>query len=71
MSADDRPGGPLQSTEQAPVWVIPKAAHCNDLIIENSKHNAELKKIVDAEVAQMKKWVDEFYTEKGKKRPGH
>ncbi|KID93589.1 Peptidase S28, partial [Metarhizium majus ARSEF 297] len=35
VSSKSRPGGPLKSTKRAPVWVIPKAAHCNDQNVEN------------------------------------
>lgn len=64
VSADRRPGGPLKSTKEAPVWVLPKAAHCNDLIIQNGLANPAVMEIIQAEVAQMKEWVGEFYKQK-------
>lgn len=67
VSADRRPGGPLKSTDEAPVFVLPKAAHCNDLILKNGEANPEVKKIITAEVEKMKQWVQEFYKQKGGK----
>ncbi|ODA80554.1 hypothetical protein RJ55_03513 [Drechmeria coniospora] len=68
VSADKRPGGPLASTNEAPVWVIPKAAHCNDLIVRNGDANPVVAKIIREEVAKMKEWVAEFYTRNGPKK---
>ncbi|POR33927.1 Thymus-specific serine protease [Tolypocladium paradoxum] len=67
VSADLRPGGPLKSTKEAPVWVLPKAAHCNDLIVKNGVANPAVMEVIKAEVAQMKEWVGEFYKQKGVK----
>ncbi|KID93234.1 Peptidase S28, partial [Metarhizium majus ARSEF 297] len=61
VSADARPGGPLQSTPEAPVWAIPKAAHCNDMLAQEAVVNPELGQIVDEILATMKTWVDEYY----------
>ncbi|KAK2608502.1 hypothetical protein QQS21_002964 [Conoideocrella luteorostrata] len=69
VSADARPGGPLQSTPDAPVWVIPKAAHCNDVLTKNADANPEVRKIVDDILATMKKWVGEYYV--GKDHPSN
>ncbi|PNY21899.1 Thymus-specific serine protease [Tolypocladium capitatum] len=65
VSADLRPGGPLESTKQAPVWVLPKASHCNDVIVNNGIANPVIMKIMQEEVVQMKKWVEEFYNNNG------
>lgn len=64
VASDFRPGGPLQYTEKVPAYLIPKAAHCNDMIIKNAQVNEGVKKVVDAEVKKMKEWVDEFYKQK-------
>lgn len=61
VSADERPGGPLKSTKDAPVFVIPKAAHCNDYIYYNANANPAAKKIFDSMVKTIVGWVDEFY----------
>lgn len=67
VSSIFRPGGPLESTEELPVRVIPGGIHCSDLYGQNWDVNPEVKSIADAEVANMKKWVAEFYEEKGTK----
>ncbi|KAG5930960.1 hypothetical protein E4U53_002032 [Claviceps sorghi] len=64
VSADGRPGGPLPSSPEAPVWVIPKAAHCPDVYTANTKANAEFARIFEEILVKMKSWVDEFYVEK-------
>ncbi|KAL3959550.1 hypothetical protein ACCO45_004667 [Purpureocillium lilacinum] len=67
VSAELRPGGPLASTDEAPVFLLPKAAHCNDAIVKNGEANPEVGKMMQQEVAYVKRWVDEFYKEKGGK----
>ncbi|OAA34976.1 Peptidase S28 [Metarhizium rileyi] len=64
VGSDYRPGGPFVGDEERPSLVIPKAAHCNDMIIENANVNPGVKKVVDAEVKKMKEWVDAFYKKK-------
>lgn len=61
--ATSRPGGQLQSTAAHPVRVIPGAAHCGDQLTRNAVANAGVASIFDAEVATIKQWVEEFYTE--------
>ncbi|KAH8895932.1 endoprotease endo-Pro [Thozetella sp. PMI_491] len=60
VSSDFRPGGPLQSTSEAPVYVIPGGIHCSDLLARNGAANAGVQKIIDEVVATIKGWVDEF-----------
>ncbi|ORY61639.1 peptidase S28 [Pseudomassariella vexata] len=67
VSADFRSGGPLESTSQLPVRVIPGGGHCSDLYGQNWAFNEEVKAIAEAEVEQMAEWVAEFY-EEGVKR---
>jgi hypothetical protein len=62
VSSEFRPGGPLRSTPQAPVQVIPGGVHCYDLILENAVENEGVQKVVNNEVAQINAWVDEYYT---------
>ncbi|KAK8007592.1 hypothetical protein PG989_001582 [Apiospora arundinis] len=62
-----RPGGPLESTKELPVRVIPGGVHCSDLYGQNWEANAGVKAIADAEVYQMSCWVDEFYKQKSKR----
>lgn len=66
MSSEQRPGGPLASTEQVPVFLIPGGTHCSDLDRSNWEANAGVKAVVDQEVAIMVKWVGEFYEQKHK-----
>jgi len=60
VSSEFRPGGPLQSTEQAPVIIVPGGFHTSDLITKNGAVNAGAKTAIDAAIAQMKTWVAEF-----------
>lgn len=61
VSSDFRPGGPLESTTEAPVLVIPAGIHCSDLLAENGAVNAGVQEVIDAEVAQIVQWVAEYY----------
>ncbi|KAH1658225.1 hypothetical protein KXX40_008634 [Aspergillus fumigatus] len=60
VSSKTRPGGPLQSTEQAPVHVIPGGFHCSDQWLVYGEANAGVQKVIDEEVAQIKAWVAEY-----------
>ncbi|KAB5525675.1 peptidase S28 [Coniochaeta sp. 2T2.1] len=68
LSSKFRPGGPKESTPELPVRVIPHGTHCSDLYGQNWGVNAELKAIVDEEVANMQEWVGEFYEKKERRR---
>ncbi|CAK7266705.1 hypothetical protein SEPCBS57363_002225 [Sporothrix epigloea] len=61
VSSDFRPQGPLVSTPEAPVHMIPGGIHCTDLIYKNAQVNEDLMAIVQDEIAIMKGWVEEFY----------
>ncbi|KAJ5191835.1 Peptidase S28 [Penicillium cinerascens] len=63
VSSSTRPGGPLQSRPWAPLHIIPGGFHCSDLIVENGAVNEGVQKVIDAEIAQIKSWVDEYYME--------
>ncbi|KAH8896497.1 serine carboxypeptidase S28 [Thozetella sp. PMI_491] len=69
VSSELRPGGPLTSTAQAPIFLIPGGRHCNDLAVKNGDSNPEVKKIQAALQAQMKTWVSEFYSKNVAKVP--
>jgi hypothetical protein len=60
VSSQYRPGGPLASTAQHPVNIIPGGFHCSDLILENAVVNAGVQEVVDIEVTQIVKWVSEY-----------
>lgn len=61
VSADERPGGPLTFTPEAPVWVLPGGVHCSDVLTRNAEANPALRRVVDDVLKTMKKWVDEYY----------
>ncbi|KAK8147385.1 hypothetical protein G3M48_001745 [Beauveria asiatica] len=60
VSAYRRPGGELQSTADAPVYVIPGAGHCNDYFSANGD-TPEGKDTFVALRDTFRKWVGEFY----------
>ncbi|KAF2089831.1 serine-type peptidase [Saccharata proteae CBS 121410] len=60
VSSDYRPQGPLASTVEAPVQVIPAGIHCSDLLAENGEVNEGVQAVIDNEVAQIKAWVEEW-----------
>ncbi|KAK7209164.1 hypothetical protein V2G26_016342 [Clonostachys chloroleuca] len=61
VSSIYRPGGPLESTPEHPVRVVPGGVHCPDYYGQNWEANAEVKKIAYDEVENMREWVKEFY----------
>ena len=60
VSSEFRPGGPLQSTEKAPIGIIPGGFHCSDLRLRNGLANEGAQKVIDNQVAQIVKWVGEY-----------
>ncbi|KAK3682829.1 serine-type peptidase-like protein [Podospora appendiculata] len=70
VSSIFRPGGPLASSEAAPVRVVAGGVHCSDLYGPNWGVNPALKKIVDEEIAIMKGWVAEFKPKKAVREVG-
>ena len=59
VSSDFRPDGPLQSTAEHPVIIVPGGYHTSDLVTKNGAVNAGVKAAIDVVVAQMKSWVEE------------
>lgn len=55
-----RPGGPLASTSEVPVHVVPGGIHCSDLDTKNGLVNPGCAAIQKAELSQLKQWVSEF-----------
>ena len=53
VSSEFRPGGPLPSTTQHPLQIIPGGFHCSDLRLMNAHVNAGVQTVVDNEVAQV------------------
>ena len=60
VSSDFRPGGPLESTEQVPVQIVPGGFHVSDFVTDNGKANAAVQRVIDAEVKQLAEWVREW-----------
>ncbi|KAJ3491165.1 hypothetical protein NLG97_g5640 [Lecanicillium saksenae] len=69
VSSPDRPGGPLESTDEAPVYMLRGAAHCNDFVTDNYWANEDARNMFDGVATYMQKWVAEFYEEKNITRP--
>ena len=61
MSSTSRPGGPLTSTPEHPIQIIPGGFHCTDLNLDNGVANEGAQQVIDNEVAQIVKWVAEWY----------
>ena len=60
VSSEFRPGGPLESTEQTPVLIVPGGFHVSDMVTENGDVNAGVKKVQDQEIKQLADWVGEW-----------
>ncbi|KAH7370263.1 peptidase S28 [Rhexocercosporidium sp. MPI-PUGE-AT-0058] len=61
MSSEYREGGPFPGSATAPLQIIPGGFHGSDMRLKNAKANAGVQKVVDNEVAQIVKWVAEYY----------
>ena len=64
VSAETRPGGPLESSAALPVLVVPGGFHTSDLLTENGRDNPGCQAVIDAEVNQLAEWVGEWYTQR-------
>jgi hypothetical protein len=60
VSSPFRPGGPLVSSPDAPVQLIPDGFHCSDMLAHNGIANAGVQLVIDREIAQIKTWVAEW-----------
>ncbi|PVH97482.1 serine carboxypeptidase [Periconia macrospinosa] len=60
VSAESRPGGPLKSTEQQPVLMVPGGFHVSDLVTRNADASPGAKAVMDEAVAILAGWVDEW-----------
>ena len=60
VSSELRPDGPLQSTPQVPVNIVPGGFHTSDFVTKNSDVNAGCRAVRDAEVDTLAAWVAEF-----------
>ena len=64
VSSQFRPGGPLVSTKEVPVQVIPGGVHCTDLILSSGAANAGTQEVIDNEIRIVKGWVEEYYADR-------
>ena len=60
VSSEFKPGGPMVSTSDIPVFIVPGGVHTQDLFMPNI--TPEIAALQILEVAQMKQWIGEFYT---------
>ncbi|KAH7317866.1 peptidase S28 [Rhexocercosporidium sp. MPI-PUGE-AT-0058] len=61
MSSEYREGGPFPGSATAPLQIIPGGFHGSDFGLWEAKANAGVQNVVDNEVAQIVKWVAEYY----------
>lgn len=59
VPAKGRPGGPLQSTKQVPVEIVPDSVHTSDLNTKNGKVNTGVKEVQERVLKQLVEWVKE------------
>ncbi|USP82861.1 hypothetical protein yc1106_10135 [Curvularia clavata] len=66
VAAEQRPGGPLKSTEQLPTWIVPGGYHCSDsLYYRNGRLNEGVRNVIHEVLAQLEAWVKEWPGKKG------
>lgn len=51
----------MQSTPETPILIVPGGFHTSDLQVRNGAANPGVQKVIDTEVDQIKKWVEEYY----------
>jgi hypothetical protein len=66
VSSVFRPGGPMRSSREAPVYLIRGAHHCTDLNTRNGEVNEDVRRAQLRGIAQMVEWVGDFYDLKKK-----
>jgi hypothetical protein len=64
VSSPLRPGGPLNSTDQVPVLLIPGGFHASDLLALTGDVNPEVEAVQEQEIAIIARWVAQFYASK-------
>ncbi|KAF4626929.1 hypothetical protein G7Y89_g11228 [Cudoniella acicularis] len=63
VSSQFRPGGPLPSTPQHPLQIIPGGFHCSDLILYNGVVNSGVQTVIDNEVKQIVELLNPYKTQ--------
>ncbi|KAK3380849.1 putative serine peptidase [Podospora didyma] len=61
VSSEFRPGGPLQSTSEVPVFLMLGARHCNDMNVRSGQVNDEVGRTQEAVIKVVQEWVADFY----------
>lgn len=67
-SAELRPGGALEPTEQVPVNIVPGGFHVSDMVTQNGEVNVGVQAAIEREVAQLVAWVGEWPGYAGRRR---
>ena len=60
VSSEFRPGGPLQSTAQVPVNVVPGGYHTSDLVSMNGVVNPACQKVINTGIKSVVDWVKQW-----------
>lgn len=63
VSSDFREGGPLASSDEIPVSIVPGATHCEDLNFGLYSQSDAQKKVIEANIDQIGRWVQQWYTQ--------
>ena len=62
VSSEFRPGGPLQSRAEAPVYLLTNATHCIDLVVQNGRVNPGVAGAQHSAITTVVNWVADFYS---------
>ena len=68
VSSQFRPGGPLESTKEIPVSIVPGGIHCSDLRYLNGLADPHVGEVINKNIQQIVDWVDEWPGESGNAR---
>lgn len=60
VSSDIRPGGPMESTAQVPIDIVPGGFHVSDMVTENGAVNEGVQQVIDEVMQQLVEWVGEW-----------
>jgi len=55
-----RLGGPMTSSPTNPIFLIPGASHCVDLISAFGRHNPQVLAVQEASIDVMVQWVTDY-----------
>ncbi len=69
VSSEFRPGGPLKSTKDVPVNIVPGGFHCSDMTMRNAEANPGVEAVVAHNVRIIKGWTADWYKQKKTRQP--